>query len=319
MKNASATHLSAPDFPGADEVRVYLAQLAYEAGLSPATLNGYRQDLRLFAIWLFDLGLDFNRTDRLTLEKYLRCLGDTLAPKSQARHLSSLKGFFRWRHDEGLSPLNPAERLEGPKLPKHLPSVLTVEEVERLIQSVEGEEPVQLRDRAMIETAYSCGLRVSELVGLRRRHVRLDEDLMRITGKGGRERLIPLGRRAKLALETYLFKGRNFLRGLDKNGKPRALPKTAQDYFFLNQAGRPLTREGFTFILKGYLRRAKIEKAVSPHTLRHSFATHLIEGGADLRIVQELLGHVSISTTEIYTHLDREYLRATVKSYHPRG
>jgi integrase/recombinase XerD len=293
--------------------------MAYEADLRPLTLENYGRDLRLFGRWMQGRGVKFDTADRRLLESYLRELGTMLEPRSLARHQSSLRGFFRWRVTEGYATVNPAEDLEGPKLPRHLPGVLSVDEVERLIGCVVGEDAVSLRDRAMLETAYSCGLRVTELVSLKRRDLLLEDELVRVFGKGGKERLVPLGAQARECLKAYLYHGREAIRGLDKTGVVRALPEAAKDVVFLNQHGTPLTRFGFWRILQIYLQRSGIETPVTPHTFRHTFATHLLEGGADLRVVQELLGHSSISTTEIYTHLDREFLRETVRSFHPRG
>jgi integrase/recombinase XerD len=318
-KSGARILLSADEFPGAAEVRTYLAQMAYEADLLPRTLESYARDLRSFALWLKGRQRGFDHVDRRLLETYLRALGELIAPRSASRHLSSLRGFFRWRLREGFGKLNPAEDMDAPKLPRHLPSVLSVDEVERLICSVVGDDPISLRDRALLETVYSCGLRVSELVGLRRRDIQFETELLRVTGKGGKERFVPLGERANEALKGYLFHGRDAIRGLDKKGVLRPLPGAAKDVVFLNQHGRPLTRFGFWTILQTYLSRSGIESHVTPHTFRHTFATHLLEGGADLRVVQELLGHSSISTTEIYIHLDREYLRETIRSFHPRG
>jgi integrase/recombinase XerD len=311
--------LSAPDFPGASEVRVFLAQISLEADLSPLTLESYGHDLRNFGLWLAEQKRTLDQVDRALLEQYFRVLGELLSKRSAARHLSALKGFFKWRMAEGLSKRNPAEGLEGPKLPRTLPDVLSVEEIDRLIECVEGEAPVTLRDRAMLEVIYSCGLRVSELVGLGRRDIQFENELIRVIGKGDKERIVPLGMRATSALKSYLFHGRDKIRGENQKGKARPLPKQARDRVFLNQHGRPLTRFGFWTILQTYLKKAAILSHVSPHTFRHSFATHLIEGGADLRVVQELLGHSSIATTEIYTHLDRDYLREVVRTFHPRG
>ena len=318
-KSGAQILLSADEFPGAAEVRTYLAQMAYEADLLPRTLESYARDLRSFALWLKGRQRVFDQVDRRVLETYLRELGELLAPRSLARHLSSLRGFFRWRLHEGFGKQNPAEDIDAPKLPRHLPSVLSVDEVERLIGCVIGEDPISLRDRALLETVYSCGLRVSELVSLRRRDIQFENELVRVTGKGGKERFVPFGERASEALKAYLFHGRESVRGVDKKGVLRPLPETARDAVFLNHHGRPLTRFGFWTILQTYLSRCGIESHVTPHTFRHTFATHLLEGGADLRVVQELLGHSSISTTEIYTHLDREYLRETIRSFHPRG
>ena len=319
MKSGKAIPSSAPDGPGALEVRTYLAQAAFEADLRANTLASYARDLHAFRAWLIARQLVFDGVDRRVLERYLRELGEFLAPRSLARHLSTLRGFFRWRAMEGFSKTNPAENLEGPKLPRHLPGVLTVDEIERLLAVVSDNDPVSLRDRALIEIAYSCGLRVSELVGLRRRDVHFEERLVRVSGKGGKERFVPFGERAQQALKDYLFSGREHIRGQARDGQSRPLPPEARDTLFLNQHGRPLTRFGFWRVLQRHLLVSGIETPVTPHTFRHTFATHLLEGGADLRVVQELLGHASIATTEIYTHLDREYLRETVRSFHPRG
>jgi integrase/recombinase XerD len=293
--------------------------MAYEADLRPLTLDGYRRDLRLFARWVRESGLTLDQVDRRILERYLRQLGEWLAPRSTARHLSSLRGFFQWRTQEGYARVNPADDVDGPKMPRHLPTVLTIAEMEQLIGAVVGDDPVSLRDRAMLETAYSCGLRVSELVGLRRRDAQLDAELLRVTGKGDKQRLVPMGGRAMDAMKAYLYRGRDHICGTTKSGQNIPLPDAAKDRIFLNQRGGPLTRFGFWRILQLYLQRAGLETAVTPHTFRHTFATHLLEGGADLRVVQELLGHASISTTEIYTHLDRDYLRETLRTFHPRG
>lgn len=309
----------APDEPYAAELRAYLAQMAYEADLRPLTIDNYRRDLRTFVRWLTDNKISLDHVDRRIVERYLRQLGEMLAPRSTARHLSSLRGFFQWRTQEGYSPRNPADDIEGPKMPRHLPTVLTVEEVEKLIGSVVGDDPVSLRDRAMLEVAYSCGLRVSELMGLRRRDVQLDSELLRVTGKGDKQRIVPIGGRAMDAMKAYLYHGRDLICGITKDGKKIGLPEASKDRVFLNQRGKPLTRFGFWRILQIYLQRCGVETHVTPHTFRHTFATHLLEGGADLRVVQELLGHASISTTEIYTHLDRDYLRETLRTFHPRG
>lgn len=319
MKSADPIPSSAPEDSSALEIRTFLAQAAFEADLRANTLSSYGRDLRSLRAWLVARNLSFDNVDHRALERYLRELGEFLAPRSLARHLSTLRGFFRWRVMEGFSKSNPAENLDSPKLPRYLPGVLTVEEIERLLAAVAGENPASLRDRALMETAYSCGLRVSELVGLRRRDVRFEEQIMRVSGKGGKERFVPFGDRAHQAIQEYLRDGREQIRGCARDGKRRSLPLEARDVLFLNQHGRPLTRFGFGRILQHYLQVSGVETRVTPHTFRHTFATHLLEGGADLRVVQELLGHASIATTEIYTHLNREFLRETVRSFHPRG
>ncbi len=315
------------------EVDAYLAQAAFEANLRPRTLKSYRLDLKKLLLWLHKKRVSLDDVTLRVLEQYFRELQPTqpqladdekrFGARSLARHVSSAKGFFRWRVLEGYAKENPSELLDSPKLSRHLPGVLTVEEVERLIAAASGDEPHQLRDQAMLETAYSCGLRVSELMGLRRRDILFDEQLLRIRGKGDKQRLVPLGERAAAALKKYIDHGRDQLisKSKKKLGAPALLrdSKAIKDEIFLNQRGRPLSRFGFWTILKAYVASCGIESEVTPHTFRHTFATHLIEGGADLRVVQELLGHASISTTEIYTHLDREYLKSIVRLHHPRS
>src|SRR5262249_29798674 len=209
---------------------------------------------------------------------------------------------------EGAATRDPSERLETPKKWRTLPEVLTVEEISRLLAAPTLDDPMVFRDRAMLELAYGAGLRVSEWITLSVRDVMFEDKLVRVFGKGSKERLLPIGRSAIGAAATYL---RELRPRLEKGGGKGVL--------FLNARGEPLTRMGAWKILRRYVDRAQIEKHVTPHTLRHSFATHLLEGGADLRAVQEMLGHADISTTQIYTHVDREYLRQVHKQYHPRG
>lgn len=295
--------------------------------MRPLTLASYGRDLRAFASWLSRRNTTLDDVKLPVLEQYFREIGDAVSGhtkqkrslRSVARYISAVRGFFRWRVVEGFGQKNPAELLDSPKLPRHLPDVMTVEEVDRLIDSLAESSPFHLRDRAMFEVAYSCGLRVSELVQLRRRDVMFEEALVRVRGKGDKERIIPIGERAIGALQHYLRNGRDQIRGEGKEGGHLPLPKDAKDVVFLNRHGHPLSRTGFNHILKERLKTAGVMVSVTPHTFRHTFATHMMEGGADLRVVQELLGHASISTTEIYTHLDRDYLRETVRSFHPRG
>jgi integrase/recombinase XerD len=300
-------------------VDTYLAQLAYEAGLSPLTRISYRTDLRNFSLWLAASNKKLIACTREDVERFVHEVGAWLAPASISRFLSSLRGFYKWRVQEGYADQNPLDDFEGPRITRSLPDVLHIEQIEALLNAAAGEEPWQLRDAAMIELAYSCGLRVSELVNLQLPSISFKSTIVRLTGKGGKQRIVPFGRRAEEALKRYLKHGRSQIAGQDKQGKNRPLPATAVDYIFLNRRGHPMTRDGFTKLLKGYVVKAGLPRTVSPHTLRHSFATHLLEGGADLRVVQELLGHSSINTTEIYTHVDREYLTETVRSFHPRG
>jgi integrase/recombinase XerD len=308
-----------PEFPDANVVDIYLAQLAYEAGLSPVTRANYRTDLRLFSRHLSTLNKRLVDCERKDVENFVHEVGELMAPASIARLLSSFRGFFKWRVQEGYADKNPLEDFQGPRHTRSLPDCLHVEQIDTLLAATCGKEPSQIRDAAMIEIAYSCGLRVSELIKLRQSSISFGTRMLRLVGKGGKQRVVPFGKKAEQALKLWLKSGRSQIVGTHKEGISRALPKESADFIFLNRSGKPMSRDGFAKILKNCVREAGLPEYVSPHTLRHSFATHLLEGGADLRVVQELLGHSSINTTEIYTHLDREYLTETVRSFHPRG
>jgi integrase/recombinase XerD len=222
--------------------------------------------------------------------------------------VSSVRTYFRFLLGDGHVVRDPSERLETPKRWRSLPDVLSVDEIGRLLAAPNLDEPFTFRDRALLELAYGAGLRVSEWITLSVRDVLFEEGLVRVFGKGSKERLVPIGRSAIGAVAIYL-----------RELRPRLEKGEGKGILILNARGRPLTRMGAWKILRHHVERAQITKHVSPHTLRHSFATHLLEGGADLRAVQEMLGHADISTTQIYTHVDREYLRAVHKQYHPRG
>jgi integrase/recombinase XerD len=237
---------------------------------------------------------------------HLKDLG--LAPSSIRRTVSAVRTYYRFLLGEGHVSRDPSERLDTPSRWRTLPEVLTVAEVERLLGAPTLDDALVFRDRAMLELAYGAGLRVSEWIGLRVQDLVFDDQLLRVFGKGSKERLVPIGRSAIGAAAVYLRE----LRPKLERGKGKGI-------LFLNARGEPLTRMGAWTILRKYVDRAGIEKTVSPHTLRHSFATHLLEGGADLRAVQEMLGHADIATTQIYTHVDREYLRSVHRQYHPRS
>jgi integrase/recombinase XerD len=219
-----------------------------------------------------------------------------------------VRTYFRFLMADGAVARDPSERLETPKRWRTLPDVLSTEEVERLLAAPKLEQPLAFRDRAMLELAYGAGLRVSEWISIGVKDVLYEDMLVRVFGKGSKERLVPIGRKAIGAVATYA-----------RELRPRLEKGEGKGVLFLNAHGRPLTRMGAWKILRGHVEAAGITKAVSPHTLRHSFATHLLEGGADLRAVQEMLGHADISTTQIYTHVDREYLRQVHKQFHPRS
>jgi integrase/recombinase XerD len=284
--------------------------IALEQGLSPRTLEAYGKDLDRFAEYADVKGVaaPLDITAR-TLREYVYHLKDLgLSPASIRRNVSALRTYFRFLTGDGVVVRDPSERLETPKRWRELPDVLTVDEVQRLIAAPTLDDNMVFRDRALLELAYGAGLRVSEWITLGVRDLMLEEGLIRVFGKGSKERLVPIGRSAIGAVAIYT-----------RELRPKLEKGEGKGILFLNARGRPLTRMGAWKILRGYVERAGITKHVSPHTLRHSFATHLLEGGADLRAVQEMLGHVDISTTQIYTHVDREYLRQVHRNYHPRG
>ena len=237
---------------------------------------------------------------------HLKDLG--LAPASIRRGVSGVRTYFRFLLADGLLLQDPSERLETPKKWRTLPDVLTVADVASLLAAPTMDDPLYFRDRAMLELAYGAGLRVSEWITIGIKDLLFDQGVVRVLGKGNKERLVPLGRNAIATLAIYL-----------RELRPKLERGAGKGALFLNARGEPLTRMGAWKILRKYVERAGIEKHVSPHTLRHSFATHLLEGGADLRAVQEMLGHSDISTTQIYTHVDREYLRSVHRQYHPRA
>lgn len=284
--------------------------LAIEKGSSLRTGEAYSRDLQRFILF------SSSRAAKSPIEvspgllrEYVYQLKDLgLAPSSIRRNISALRTYFRFLLNEGHVATDPSERLETPRKWRTLPDVLTVDEIEKLLGAVSLDEPLAFRDRAMLEMAYGAGLRVSEWISISVRDVLLEEKLVRVFGKGSKERLVPIGRNAIGAVALYIRE----LRPVLERGEGKGT-------LFLNSRGKPLSRMGAWKILRKYVEIAGISKVISPHTLRHSFATHLLEGGADLRAVQEMLGHSDISTTQIYTHVDREYLRSVHKQFHPRG
>ncbi len=301
--------------PAAQASRKFLLEpfndfLVLEQGASPRTDEAYGRDLARFATYALSRGAVAppDVTARM-LREYVYHLKDLgLAPASIRRNVSALRTYFKFLLGEGHVTHDPSERLESPKRWRTLPEVLSVAEVDKLLASPTLDDPLVFRDRALLELAYGAGLRVSEWISIGVRDVLFEEGLVRIFGKGSKERLVPIGRRAIGALASYV-----------RELRPRLEQGEGRGALFLNARGQPLTRMGAWKILRKYVERAGIEKHVSPHTLRHSFATHLLEGGADLRAVQEMLGHADISTTQIYTHVDREYLRSVHRQYHPRA
>jgi integrase/recombinase XerD len=284
--------------------------LALESGHSANTVESYLRDLRRLGEFATSRGVrDPGRLTRALLRDFVFMLKDVgLSAASIRRGVSAIRTYYSFLVGEGKVQEDPSDRLESPRRGRSLPETLSVKEVEALLAGVKVEEPLAWRDRALLELGYGAGLRVSELCGLGLTDLLLSDNLVRIFGKGGKERLVPLGRAVIGAVSVYLHTKRPQLdRGKSKG---RVL---------LNARGEPLSRVGAWGIVKRATRRAGITKRVTPHTLRHSFATHLLEGGADLRAVQEMLGHADLSTTQIYTHVDREYLRSVHKQFHPRG
>ncbi|MFC1661942.1 site-specific tyrosine recombinase XerD [Gemmatimonadota bacterium] len=288
----------------------FLDYLTFERGLSDRTLSAYQRDLKRLLLFLQEQGCP--GPEKITapqLRAFLFHLKDEgLAATSIRRSLSAIRTYFSFLLEEGVLETDPSERLETPKTWRKLPGALSVEEVERLLSAPDPDHPLHWRDRSILELLYATGVRVSELVDLRLTHLDLGQGFCTVFGKGSKERMVPIGGPALMALSRYLGEVR-----------PRLEKGRGEGAVFLNARGGSLSRSAVWSLVKASARKAGIDRRVSPHTLRHSFATHLLEGGADLAAVQELLGHADISTTQIYTHVDREYLREVHRTHHPRG
>jgi integrase/recombinase XerD len=289
----------------------YLDYLKVERSLAANTLESYAHDLRGYEEFVSTRGADdVAKATPLHIVEYLLGLSDAkLAARSRARALSAIRGIHRFLVREGLAERDPTADLTSPKTPRRLPKILSLEDVERLLVAPSPTTREGLRDRAMLELLYATGLRVSELVSLPLAEVRFDAGYVLVTGKGKKQRVVPIGERALQALRGYA------------DGARAELVRTAHapSALFLTSRGRPMTRQGFWKLLRRHARAAGITKPFSPHTLRHSFATHLVERGADLRAVQAMLGHADISTTQVYTHLSRAHLRRLYERFHPRA
>lgn len=288
----------------------FKAHLQLEKSLSENSVNAYVHDIEKFIQFLSlensaKSPADVQLTDLESFLEWINKLGMTAS--SQARIISGLKGFFKFCIQEQISKTDPSALLDAPKLGKHFPDILSFNEIEKMLSYIDMSKDEGTRNRAIIETLYGCGLRVSELVNLKLSWLYFDAGFVRIVGKGEKERLVPIGDSAIKYIQLYLENIRVHLK--IQNGN--------EDIVFLNRRGKKLSRVMIFLIIKELAKKASIMKSISPHTFRHSFATHLVEGGADLRAVQEMLGHESITTTEIYTHLDREYLRDTLQQFHP--
>ena len=290
-------------------IRSYIRYLKLERNYSPNTIDAYRHDLHLLLNHLSGQGLTPTDVKLDDLQRFAAWIHERgIGPKSQARILSGVRTFYHYLVVDGYLEVDPTELLESPHLPKHLPEYLTTEEVDRLEAAIDLTSAEGHRNRAIIEVFFSCGLRVSELVELKLSNLFLNERFMRVVGKGGKERLVPISQRAVGELELWF----------DDRRQMRIKPGE-DDYVFLNRRGHHLTRTMILIMVKRLGEAAGIKKTLSPHTLRHSFATALLRGGADLRVIQVLLGHADIATTEIYTHMDDESLRQAVLCHHPRN
>jgi integrase/recombinase XerD len=294
------------------DVKRFLQYLRLERGLSDATISAYQHDVMQFAGFLVDGGVqDLAAATTAQVRAFLVALTEAgLSSSSRARYLSSLKHLYRYLVALGRLQVDPTAVLELPKGKRHLPDALSQEEMQQLLDAIDEEDPLSIRDRAMLETMYACGLRVSELITIRQRDLLTDLQVVRVFGKGSKERIVPIGRSALAWIDRYrtTVRGHLVVIGVDND-----------DVLFLSRRGKGLTRMSVWNIIQAASERAGLSQHVHPHMFRHSFATHLLEGGADLRAVQEMLGHADIATTQIYTHIDREYVKEVHTLFHPRA
>ncbi len=310
MARAPATASSSDPVSRAFQLERFRDYLALEVGNSGHTVENYLRDITRLAVYATSRGVrapeQLSATQLREFIYFLKDLG--LAPTTIGRQISAIRTYFRFLIGEGLAARDPSERIESPKRWRTLPAVLSVAEMKQLLEAPNPDQPLGIRDHALLEFAYATGARVSELVGVKLQDLFFKERIARVFGKGRKERLVPVGRRAIGEVSMYIERVRPDLDRGHGGG-----------FLFLNARGTPLSRVGAWGIIKAHARRAGLAKRVTPHTLRHTFATHLLEGGADLRAVQEMLGHADLSTTQLYTHVDRDYLRTVHKSYHPRA
>lgn len=298
-----------PHMTDAEAIRLHSDYLRVERSMSPLTVEAYASDLAKLSAWLEGTGATLADVDTQGLRLFLGDLHDTgITTATQARILSSMRSLFRYMRFDGLRPDNPADTLENPRKRLHLPEVLTLQEIDAMEGAIDLSHPQGQRNLAMVETLYSCGLRVSELIGLRMSRLYRDEEMLLVRGKGDKERMVPVSASALQAIDAWL----------DDRSLLPVKPEYA-DYLFLNRRGAALTRQMVFTIVRDLAALAGIRKTISPHTLRHSFATHLLEGGANLRAIQQMLGHESVVTTQIYLHIDRSALHSQILRYHPRN
>jgi len=287
----------------------FIDRIWLEEGLARNTLDSYRQDLEQFSAWVQKANeKSLLQVEQVDIQQYLAFRFPTSKPRSISRLIASLRRLYRFALRENKISVDPTLQIESPKLPRSLPKSLSEDDVVALLNAPDLNDPIGLRDRAMLEILYASGLRVSELVGLKVTEVSLSEGVVRVTGKGSKTRLVPMGEVAVDWISRYLNEGR-----------PQILEKRLSDSMFVTQRGSAMTRQAFWYLIKRYALLAGINKHMSPHVLRHAFATHLLNHGADLRVVQMLLGHSDISTTQIYTHVARERLKQLHSVHHPRG
>ena len=290
-------------------IKQFQDYLLVEKGLSENSIFSYTYDIKKFQNYLVRHEKDFVEVEADDITLFLKeQRRKKISSRSLARAVAALRQFYKYLKDENKVAANPAEKIQTPEVKKSLPDYLTLEEIEELFQCIKEDEPFELRDKAMFELLYSSGLRISEACNLKLEDVDLENMFLTVRGKGGRERLVPFGEKSLLILRKYLESARDDI-----------LKNRFSDYLFISKKGDYLNRKSVWRLLKKYLARTGIKKVVTPHTFRHSFATHLIENNADLRSVQELLGHIDISTTQIYTHLASRTLKEVHKKYHPRG
>ena len=291
-------------------IKGFKSYLQIERSLSDNSVQAYIRDVKKFANYAILIELSELKVSRLDISNFLAQINqEDISSRSQARIISGIKAFYKYLILEDYLKLSPTELIESPKIGLKLPDNLSLKEIDKLISAVDLSNKQGERNRAILETLYSCGLRVSELVNLQLSNIHFKEGYLKVTGKGNKERLAPIGGRAIKYLTIYINEFRNH----------QNIKKGNEDFVFLNNRGAKLTRVMIFLIIQKLTKSIGLKKKISPHTFRHSFATHLIEGGADLRAVQEMLGHESITTTEIYTHLDNEYLRSNIIQFHPRS
>ena len=300
-----------PKCPNADAlIDQFLNYLVVEKGLSKKTLDAYSRDIIRYRDFLYENKRNrFSEEDTPLILQHLILLRKSgLGARSRARHLVSIRGLYRFLVEEKILRHNPARLIDLPKVSLKLPHVLSTQEIELLLKAPDTKKSLGIRDAAMLELLYAAGLRVSELVNVKLQDVNLEAGFVRIFGKGSKERIVPIGLYAKEKINLYL-----------KTTRSIYLKQTSSPYLFVARAGKPMTRQGFWKLLRRYAMQTGLNKKITPHSFRHSFATHLLEGGADLRAVQIMLGHVDISTTQIYTHVTRDRLKKLHQKFHPRG